>query len=275
MADEASLAAKQKKLEEIIKNCRRVVLAFSGGVDSSYLLAEAIRVLGPENVLAVTVSSELHPETETKEAVMIAGQIGAELLVLSYDLLSVAEVANNDADRCYYCKKALFTELIREAGRRNFNIVADGTNANDTAGHRPGMQALKELGVLSPLQAAGLGKSEIRLLAKNVALPNWNKPAAPCLATRFPVGAAITGQALKKVASAEAMLRELRVGGDLRVRVHNELLRIEVDPDYLEKIFVRRKEITIRLKKMGYKYVALDLEGYRMGSMEKPGEHKD
>ena len=267
--NETALKVKRKRLEEILKSYGRFALAFSGGVDSSYLLSEAIRVLGPGNVLAVTVSSALHPETETEGATLMAGQLGAEQLMLSLDLLAVAEVANNDADRCFYCKKAIFVALIEEAGRHNFARVADGTNADDSYGHRPGLRALKELGVSSPLQEAGLGKTEIRKLAKEAALPIWNKPAAPCLATRFPVGAKISEKVLKKVAAAEGMLRELQVEGDLRVRIHGDLLRIESEPASLVKLLELRGGITSCLKNLGFKYVTLDLEGYRMGSMEK------
>ncbi len=270
--NETALKVKRKRLEEILKSCGRFALAFSGGVDSSYLLFEAIRVLGPGNVLAVTVSSTLHPETETEGAALIAGQFGAEQLVLSLDLLAVAEVANNDAERCYYCKKAMFIALIEEVGRHNFTQVIEGTNADDASGHRPGLRALKELGVRSPLQEAGLGKTEIRQLAKEAALPFWNKAAAPCLATRFPVGTGITVQALKKVAAAEGILRELNVEGDLRVRIHGDLLRIESEPASLVKLLELRGGITSRLKNLGFKYVTIDLEGYRIGSMEKLGD---
>jgi len=265
---ETGLQVKNKRLEDIIKSTGRFALAFSGGVDSSYLLFEAIRVLGPENVLAVTVSSALHPETETTEASLIAGQLGADHLVLALDLLAVAEVAVNSADRCYYCKKAIFIKLIEAAGKAGFAAMVDGTNADDATGHRPGLRALKEMGVRSPLQEAALGKAEIRHLAKEAALPIWNRPAAPCLATRFPVGTKITEQALKKVATAEAVLRELQVEGDIRVRIHGDLLRIETEPASPVWLLEQRVVIISRLKKIGFKYVTLDLEGYRMGSMD-------
>jgi pyridinium-3,5-biscarboxylic acid mononucleotide sulfurtransferase len=266
-----ALQLKRKRLEEIIKSCGRLALAFSGGVDSSYLLFEAIRILGPQNVLAVTVESVLHPETEIEGAAIIAGQLGAKQLLLPLDLLLVAEVANNEADRCYFCKKALLKTLIKEAGKLNFDLVAEGTNADDQFSHRPGLRALKELRVRSPLKEAGLGKTEIRQLAREAALPNWDKPAAPCLATRFPVGTKITGQALKKVAEAEVALRELQVEGDLRVRIHGDLIRIEAEPASLDKLLELRVGIINCLKQLGFKYVTLDLEGYRMGSMDQTG----
>lgn len=268
---ETALQLKRKQLEEILKSCGRLALAFSGGVDSSYLLFEAIRVLGPQNVLAVTVESVLHPETEIEGAAIIAGQLGANQLLLSLDLLAVWQVANNEADRCYFCKKRLFKTLISEAGKHNFDLVAEGTNADDACGYRPGLRALKELGVRSPLQEAGLSKAEIRQLAREAALPIWDKPAAPCLATRFPVGTKITGQALKKVAEAEVALRELQVEGNLRVRIHGDLIRIEAEPASLEKLLELRAIITNCLKQLGFKYVTLDLEGYRMGSMDQAG----
>jgi len=265
---EIALMAKHKRLEEIIKPCGRLALAFSGGVDSSYLLFEAIRVLGPENVLAVTISSVLHPEAETTGASLIAGQLGADHLAQALDLLAVAEVAVNSADRCYFCKKAIFIKVSEAVGKAGFTTIVDGTNADDATGHRPGLRALKELGVKSPLQEAALGKAEIRQLAKEASLPNWNRPAAPCLATRFPVGTEITEQALKKVAAAEAMLRELQVEGDLRVRIHGDLVRIESEPALPAKLLEQRAVIISRLKNIGFKYVTLDLEGYRMGSMD-------
>jgi pyridinium-3,5-biscarboxylic acid mononucleotide sulfurtransferase len=268
---ETALQLKRKRLEEIIKSCGRLALAFSGGVDSSYLLFEAIRILGPQNVLALTVGSVLYPETEIEGAAILAGQLGSKQLLLSLDLLLVAEVANNEADRCYFCKKALFKTLISEAGKHNFDLVAEGTNTDDACGYRPGLRALKELGVRSPLQEAGLGKAEIRQLAREAALPNWDKPAAPCLATRFPVGTKITEQALKKVAEAEVALREFQVEGDLRVRIHGDLIRIEAEPASLEKLLELRVGIINCLKQLGFKYVTLDLEGYRMGSMDQTG----
>jgi len=271
---ETDLQLNNKLLEEIIKSTGRVALAFSGGVDSSYLLSESIRVLGPGNVLAVLVSSALHPETETEAAALIAGKLGAKMLVLTLDLLKVAEVANNDAERCYYCKKALFKELIEAAGKEGFITVVDGTNADDADRHRPGLRALKELGVKSPLQEAGLGKAEIRQLAKEAGLPIWNKPAAPCLVTRFPVGTKITVRVLKSVAAAEAMLRDLQVEGDLRVRIHGDLLRIEAEASTLKNLLELRGIITSRLKTLGFSYVTLDLEGYRMGSMEQLSDKK-
>ncbi|MBM4236794.1 MAG: ATP-dependent sacrificial sulfur transferase LarE [Firmicutes bacterium] len=271
---DTDLQLNNKLLEEIIKSTGRFALAFSGGVDSSYLLSESIRMLGPGNVLAVLVSSALHPETESEAAALIAGKLGAKLIVLTLDLLKAAEVANNDAERCYYCKKALFKELIEAAGKEGFITVVDGTNADDANRHRPGLRALKELGVRSPLQEAGLGKAEIRQLAKEAGLPIWNKPAAPCLATRFPVGTKITVRALKSVAAAEAMLRDLQVEGDLRVRIHGDLLRIEAEASSLKKLLELRGIFTSRLKTLGFSYVTLDLEGYRMGSMEQLSDKK-
>lgn len=265
-----ALQVKQKRLEENLKSMGKVALAYSGGVDSGFLLFEAIRLLGAENVMAVTVSSVLHPEAETAEAALIAGQLGAEHRVLILDLLRIAEVAENSADRCYHCKKTIIKALIELAGSYDFKILADGTNADDLAGYRPGLRALQELGIRSPLQAAGLNKDEIRQLAKEAGLPIWNKPAAPCLATRFPFGTRITKQGLARVVEAEACLRELQLEGNLRVRVHGNLARIEADPTLMKKLFGFREEITARFKTIGFNYITLDLDGYRTGSMEDP-----
>jgi len=260
--------AKARRLAGIIKSYGQVTLAFSGGVDSSFLLFEAQRILGSGNVLAVTVSSALHPVTEIREAALIARHIGAEQLVLPLDLLAVAEVAENSADRCYHCKRVIFKALTAVADRYQLTTVVDGTNADDAGDHRPGLRALQEFAISSPLLEAGLGKAEIRQLAKEAGLPNWSKPAAPCLATRFSTGTRLTKRVLEKVTAAESTLRDLRLEGNLRVRVHGNLVRIEADPFVMGDLVEMREKITSRLKALGFKYITLDLEGYRTGSMQ-------
>lgn len=273
--DRTALPVKLKLLEENLKAMGKIALAFSGGVDSSFLLFKAICLLGAENTLAVTVSSVLHPGAETAEAALIAGQLGAEQLLLPLDLLRVAEVAENSAERCYQCKKTIFKALIDAVGSRDFCIVVDGTNADDSVGYRPGLRALKELKVRSPLQEAGLGKAEIRQLAKEAGLQVWNKPAVPCLATRFPVGTRITKNDLTKVEEAEAYLRELQLEGNLRVRVHGDLVRVEADPAKIGELLDLREKIGLRFRALGFKYLTVDLDGYRTGSMENPLCSKD
>jgi pyridinium-3,5-biscarboxylic acid mononucleotide sulfurtransferase len=265
-SDEISL--KEKRLLALINACGRSAVAFSGGVDSAYLLYMAVLALGVENVLAVTVSSALQPAAETKEAKAIADNLGIEQFILPLDLLEIDDVVKNSAERCYYCKNALFKSIITAAGKRGFKVVLDGTNADDPGDYRPGLRALKELGIISPLLKAALSKEEIRFLSKQAGLPTWNKPAAPCLATRFPTGELINAARLEMVDAAESFLREINVKGNLRVRAHGQIARIEADPAEMRVILDKREIVTGQFKKIGFDYVVIDLSGYRTGSMK-------
>jgi pyridinium-3,5-biscarboxylic acid mononucleotide sulfurtransferase len=267
MAFNDKIIAKEQRLTAIIGAYDSALVAFSGGVDSTYLLYIAAQVLG-SSVLAVTAHSQLHPSDEADAAEKLARSIGVGHLVATLDLLALPDVENNSPERCYSCKKHIFAKMNDIAAERGYKVVFEGTNADDTAEDRPGLRALKELGVQSPLRAAGLTKDEIRLLAKSAGLATWLKPSAACLATRFPRGEQISSGGLSKVAEAERFIRELGLKGDLRVRVHGgNLARIEVSKMDKDFILLHNAEIVSGLKKLGFNFTVLDLEGFRSGSM--------
>ncbi len=261
------LDQKLDRLREILKDCGKVLVAFSGGVDSTLLLKVAHDVLGNQ-VLAVTASSEIYPPGEADEARALAGEIGAEHIVLEVNGLKSAAFRGNPPDRCYHCKKEIYAELIRIAREKGINHVLDGVNADDADDYRPGIRAGKELGVRAPLMEAGITKQEIYALSRQLALPTASKPANPCLATRFPYGAEITRESLAMVHQAEEYLKSLGIR-QLRVRHHGNLARIEVPRDCFGLLVERSGEVAAKLKEMGYTYAALDLEGFRSGSMNE------
>ncbi len=262
-----------KKVKEVVKKLKKfkgVVVAFSGGVDSSVVLALAKKALG-DNVLAVTVDSPVTPPWELKEAVKIANLLGVKHLVVRVnELEEVPGFAGNPRDRCYLCKKFRFSLLKRLAAEKGFNAVLDGTNLSDLGEYRPGLRALKELGVISPLLEARLGKSESREVARFLGLPNYDKASNACLATRFPYGCKLTVEKLRRVAEAERFLREELGVKVVRVRDHGDLARIEVGREE-RKVFFNEDVMDLvarKLKDLGYRFVTLDLEGYRFGSFD-------
>ena len=248
---------------------RGVLIAFSGGVDSTFLLNVARDVLG-DNVLAVIASSETYPAKQLKEAIRIARDFKVRHLVIHTNELQNPEFAQNTPQRCYHCKKELFLELNKIASQEDIPYVLDGENHEDREDFRPGSRAAGELGVRSPLKEAGLRKNEIRLLSKKNGLPTWNKPSMACLASRFPYYKQIDREGLDQVSKAEEFMQSLGFT-QLRVRHHGKIARIEVLPDDFSKMIDddMRKSIVEGLKKLGYAYVSLDLSGYRTGSMNE------
>ncbi|ADL07167.1 PP-loop domain protein [Thermosediminibacter oceani DSM 16646] len=267
---------KLERLKSCIKNLGRVVVAFSGGVDSTFLLKVCLDVLGKENVLAVTARSSTYPARELEEARKLAEKFGANHEIIVSEELDIPGFSENPPERCYHCKKELFGKLVAIARERGFNFVLDGSNMDDTGDFRPGMRAKDELGVLSPLKEAGLTKADIRALSREMGLPTWNKPSFACLASRFPYGERITAEKLSRVERAEDLLRELGFI-QYRVRSHGDLARIEVSPDEIDRFFDKtlREKVVSGLKGLGFIYVSLDLAGYRTGSMNEGLEEEE
>ncbi len=258
---------KLESLKEILRSLESVVIAYSGGVDSTFLSKVAFDVLGG-NALAVTVTSEIHPRWELEEAVEIARKIGIRHEKIVAEPLDIPEFSGNPADRCYYCKRELLIKLKEMARERGFRHVIEGSNFDDMDDYRPGMRALAEIGARSPLKEAKLTKADIRELSRRFGLPTWDKPSLACLASRFPYGSKITREKLRVVNEAEVFLRDLGIR-QLRVRDHDQMARIEVPEEDMGILLQNRKQIVAKLKELGYNYVTVDLQGYRTGSMNE------
>ncbi len=246
-----------------------ICLAFSGGVDSSLLLKLAVDSVGKtgRQVYAVTFDSRLHPACDLENAKRVAMELGGIHQVIAVDELEIDEIRNNPPDRCYLCKKQLFSHLLRFAAEKKASIVMEGTNEDDLHVYRPGIRAVKELGVKSPLAEAGFTKAEVKRLAAEYGISAATRPSTPCMATRLPYGARLDYEILRRIEAGEAVLREL-VGGNVRLRLHGEVARVEADPERFEQVLSVRKELVETLKGLGFVYVTLDLEGFRSGSMD-------
>ncbi len=246
-----------------------VVIAFSGGADSSLLLklaCEAAKETG-KKVYGATVQTRLHPAGEIEEAKRLCREMGAAFVLLTVDELKEAGIMDNPVERCYLCKRHLFQKILEKASELGVLHVLEGTNEDDLHVYRPGIRALKELGIASPLAEAGMTKAEVRALAKEYGISTASKPASPCLATRFPYGTELSYEKLKQVEKGEAFLRGFAFK-NVRLRVHGDIARIEVDREDLTGLIEHSEEITSYLKELGYCYITLDMEGFRSGSMD-------
>jgi uncharacterized protein len=257
---------KLDNLIETLKGMESALLAYSGGLDSTFLL-KAVKLSGIR-ATAVTSHSETTPEHDLNDAKRMAKEIGIEHRIIRTSELQNENFVNNPPDRCFYCKDELFKELKAIAKAEGFKYVLDGSNLDDKDDFRPGRQAAKKHGVRSPLMETGFTKQDIRDASKALGLPTWNKPASPCLSTRFPYGMRITKEALNRVASAEKLLRAMGFS-ELRVRDHGEIARIEVSESRIPDILKIREKVIEEFKQLGYKFVSLDLEGLTSGSMNR------
>ncbi|WP_039766396.1 ATP-dependent sacrificial sulfur transferase LarE [Caldicellulosiruptor sp. F32] len=260
---------KLEKLKDLLQSYKSVLVAFSGGVDSTFLLKVCHDVLG-ENCVAVFSSSALSPKREKQEAEKLAGSIGAKLIVLERDIFANEDFLKNDMFRCYYCKKDLIKKLKELKEDLKINQIVEGSNIDDLKDFRPGRKALEEENIKSPLLEVGFTKDEIRFLSKEFGLPTFDKPSMACLVTRIPYGSQVTLQKLEMIEKAEEVLLE-KGFKQVRVRHHGDIARIEVDFEEFPRFFDLEliKDISNKIKDLGFKFVTLDLSGYRMGSMNQ------
>jgi uncharacterized protein len=265
-----SVKEKFERLRKIFEKMGKVLVAYSGGVDSTLLLSVAKDTLGDRNVLAVTALSPLYPDRELTDAKRMAQEMGLRHLLIDSNELEIEGFSKNPPNRCYYCKRELFGELLNLAQKEAIPFIVEGSTLDDDKDHRPGRKAVQELGIRSPLKEAMFTKGDVRKLSKVLSLPTWDKPSFACLASRFPYGEEITEEGLKMVDEAEAFLIGLGFK-QVRVRHYPNLARIEVYPEEISRLMngSLREKVVSRLKEIGYQYVTLDLQGFRSGSMNE------
>ena len=261
---------KLKKLEKVLQKMNKVLIAYSGGADSTFLIKVAVDTLGKENVLAVTAKSPTYQASELKDAKENAKTIGVRHLIIDTQELKNPEFSSNPGNRCFYCKDELFGELKSIANKKGFDFVSDASNIDDLYDYRPGAKAKEKHGVSSPLQDAGFSKRDIRVFSKKLGLATWDKPAMACLASRFPYGDKIEVDKLKRIETAEYFLQGMGFK-QVRVRCHGDAARIEVLPGQIKRLNKDeiRGKIVKKLKALGFLYITLDLQGYRTGSLNE------
>ncbi len=267
--DLKELAVKKQALIERLRGLESLLIAFSGGVDSTFLLAIARQVLG-EKAIAVTATSVVYPEQELKEATAFAQQLEANHVILPTNALGLADFSANPPDRCYHCKNHLFLKLKDLAKQKGIASIAHAANLDDLKDYRPGWRAAQEMGIIAPLVEARLTKEDIRFLSKEMGLRTWNKPTMACLASRIPFGEAITEKKLMMIQEAETLLADLGFR-QFRVRHHGDVARIEVEPEEVPRMVEKpvRDRIVLKLREIGFLHIALDLEGYISGSLNR------
>lgn len=261
---------KWEKLDALLRQTPNLAIAYSGGVDSSFLLKAAVDALGRDGVTAITVRAVNFPAWEIEEAGAFARSLGVEPVFLDLDVTTVPGFSENSPERCYFCKKEIFSAIWEAARRRGAASLADGANLDDDGDYRPGTRAVHELGAISPLRQAGLTKADIRALAREMGLPFWNKPSFACLASRIPYGQPATAEAMAKIERAERYFLDSGLR-NVRVRLHGDLARVEVEPADMPRLLdvetLRRTDAALRA--MGFAYATLDMRGYRTGSMNE------
>ena len=268
MDNQDMITQKYAELGKILDAMGKVVVAFSGGVDSTFLLRAALDFLGPDRVLAITADSETYPVREKLAAIQIAKDMGAPHEVIHTSELNIPGYAENPTNRCYFCKNELFSHLLPIAADRGFDNVVFGAIADDLGDHRPGLTAAHDRGVRAPMIEAGLRKSEIRHLSRKMGLSTWDKPSFACLSSRIPYGEMITQEKLSMIDAAEDFLMQLGFR-QVRVRQHDKLARIEVPPEHIAELTAVSEMVDAKLREIGYTYVSVDLRGYRSGSLNE------
>lgn len=270
MLDEAILNGKMLLLQQKLRELGRILIAYSGGVDSTFLLKAAVDTLGRENVLAVISTGPVLPRAELELARQLARQIGADLMEIETTEMEDPNFRANPINRCFHCKSILFEHLEPIAAKHNMRAILTGLNADDLGDYRPGIQAARKYGVQEPMAAAGLTKAEIRVLSAKYGLPTADKPASPCLASRIPYGEPVTAEKLRQVEQGEAFLRDLGLR-DCRVRHHGNLARLEIPCERIAEFAQpeMRAKLVAKMKEIGFTFVAMDLQGFRSGGLNE------